>query len=136
LTMNRFVWAFKLGGTVAQRPAPPPPPTTIGWTGQVQETTAITLGVVQNFNIVSANSQLTWADEYGIAPNRARVKAGTAVGWKNTSKLVHTIAARDGSWTTGAIQPGATGTAAVMKPGTYEYTCKDHPWSVGQLIVE
>jgi len=134
--MNRSVWAFKLGGTVAPRPAPPAPPTVIGWTGQVQNTSAITLGVVQTFNIVSANRQLTWADDYGIAPTRARTTAGTAVTWKNTSTVVHTIVARDGSWTTGAIQPGATGAATVTKTGTYEYTCKDHPWSVGQLIVE
>jgi plastocyanin len=71
-----------------------------------------------------------------VLPARARVAAGMTVTWTNTSKLPHTIAARDGSWTTGAIQPGATGSATIAKPGTYEYICKDHPWSIGQLTIE
>ena len=47
-----------------------------------------------------------------------------------------TIASRDGSWTTGVIAPGASATVSVSKPGTYEYICKERPWSFGQLIVE
>jgi len=56
--------------------------------------------------------------------------------WTNASKKAHTITARDGSWTTGVIQPGASGSAIITKPGTYEYICTDHTWSIGQLIVE
>jgi hypothetical protein len=48
----------------------------------------------------------------------------------------HTIAARDGSWTTGPIRPGESATVTVTKPGEYEYVCSDHLWSMGQLIVE
>lgn len=136
LTMNRVVWAFKLGGTVPQRPAPPAPPTSIAWGGVVQDGAAITLGTERTFNIASANRRVTWADAYAVSPARARVAPGTAVTWTNSSKVSHTIVARDGSWTTGAIQPGAFGSATIAKPGTYEYICKDHPWSIGQLIVE
>src|SRR5262249_11620022 len=134
--MTRVVWAFKLNGAVPQRPAPPPPPTTIAWTGRVDDTAAINLGVVNPFNIASANRQFTWTNEYAIAPARARTKTGSVVTWTNTTGLPHTMAARDGSWTTGVIQPGASGTATINRPGTYEYICKDHPWSIGQLLVE
>ena len=72
------------------------------------ETSAITLGTVSNFNIASANKQVTWADDYGLSPTRVRTKAGTVVTFKNSSKKPHTIAARDGSWSTGVIQPGAS----------------------------
>jgi plastocyanin len=75
-------------------------------------------------------------DAYGIAPARASLTAGTEVSWRNDSTLTHTIAARDGSWTTGEIRPGTTGSAVVMQAGTYEYVCTDHPWTMGQLIVE
>ena len=136
LTMNHVVWAFKLGGTLPARPAPAAPPTAIAWGGQVVETSAIALGTVSNFNIASANKKVTWADDYGLSPTRARTKAGTVVTFKNSSTKPHTIAARDGSWSTGVIQPGASGSATVMKPGTYEYICTAHPWSIGQLIVE
>ncbi len=136
LTMNRSVWAFKLGGTVPPRTAPPAPPTTIAWTGTVQDSAAVTLGNVRNFTIASADRRVAWVDEYAVVPARARVAAATVVTWTNTSKMAHTIAARDGSWTTGIIQPGASGTAKISKPGTYEYICTEHPWSIGQLIVE
>jgi plastocyanin len=136
LTMNRSVWAFKLGGTVPARPAPPTPPTTIAWSGTVQDGATITLGSVRNFTIASADRRIVWADDYAVAPPRSRVTAGTVVTWTNTSKTAHTIAARDGSWTTGLIQPGGSGTARITKPGSYEYICTDHPWSIAQLIVE
>jgi len=136
LTMNRTVWSFKLGGTVPPRPAPPAPLTSIVWGGPVQEISVVTLGTVSNFNIVSANRQVTWADDYGVTPTRVRAKAGAALSWKNASMRPHTIVARDGSWTTGVIQPGATGSVTIPKAGTYEYICQDHPWSIGQLILE
>ena len=136
LTMNRSVWAFKLGGTVAQRAAPQAPPTAIAWTGPVENTAAVSLGTERVFNIASANKRVIWADDYGLTPARIRVAARTAVTWTNTSKQRHTITARDGSWTTGVIEPGASGAASITRPGTYEYICKDHPWSMGQIIVE
>jgi alcohol dehydrogenase (cytochrome c) len=135
LTMNRVVWAFRLGGTVPPRPAPPAPPTSIAWTGAVQNSGAIALGTTRTFTIASAMRQVTWSDDYGIAPARMSVQAGTAITWRNDSTMPHTIAARDGSWTTGPIQPGATGSGTVKVAGTYEYICTDHPWTMGQLVV-
>jgi len=136
LTMNRSVWAFKLGGSVAQRAAPPAPPTTIGWTGPVENFAAVALGTERVFNIASANKRVVWADDYGLSPARIHVSPQTTVTWTNASKQKHTIAARDGSWTTGVIEPGASGSASLARPGIYEYICKDHPWSMGQIIVE
>ncbi|HUK33505.1 MAG TPA: PQQ-binding-like beta-propeller repeat protein, partial [Vicinamibacterales bacterium] len=57
LAMNHRVWAFKLGGTVPQLPAPTPPPTSIPWEGRVAEAAAdatIQLGTVQAYNVVTA----------------------------------------------------------------------------------
>jgi alcohol dehydrogenase (cytochrome c) len=136
LTMNRVVWAFKLGGTVPQRPAPPAPPSSIAWGGVLQDTAAIALGNVRTFNIASAGRKLTWADDHAVVPARARVLSGAVVTWTNTTKQAHRLAARDGSWATGRIEPGTSGTVTIPKPGTYEYICTDHPWSIGQLIVE
>jgi quinohemoprotein ethanol dehydrogenase len=136
LTMNRTVWAFKLGGTVAPRHPPPAPPTVIQWGGPVRDTTAVELGTVSSFNIASANRQLTWADDYGLSPSRVRTATGATVTWRNTSKKPHTLTARDGSWSTGTIEPGSSGTATITKAGTYEYICKEHPWTIGQLIID
>ena len=49
--------------------------------------------------------------------------------------MVHTIAAEDGSWTTGPLNPIQVGVVKFDKPGTYAYFCKDHPWAKAQLLV-
>jgi PQQ-dependent dehydrogenase (methanol/ethanol family) len=136
LAMNRVVWAFKLGGLLPPRPASEPPPTSIAWGGTIQDGAAIALGATRPYNIVSADRRVNWTDDHAVVPARARVGVGTRVTWTNTSRLPHTITARDGSWTTGLIQPGAAGSATIARPGTYEYICKDHPWSIGQLTVQ
>jgi plastocyanin len=136
VVMNRAVWAFKLGGTVPPRPAPVAPPTTIAWTDRIEDRSSINIGAVTTFDIESANRKVTWVNEFGLSPLRARTKAGAAVTFTNTTKGTHAIAARDGSWTTGAIQPGASGSVTIARAGVYEYVCTDHPWSIGQLIIE
>jgi alcohol dehydrogenase (cytochrome c) len=133
---NSHVWAFKLDGPVGPRPAPTPPPTVTGWEGPIREATTITLGAENVFNVRNASRQERWTDPFAVAPSRARVAAGASVTFSNTSTVVHTIAARDGSWTTGPIQPGASASITLEKPGTFEYRCTDHPFSIGQLIVE
>ena len=65
-----------------------------------------------------------------------KVKVGTSVTFRNTTTTPRTIAARDGSWATSTIAPGAAATVTVPKAGNYEYICKERPWSYGQLIVE
>jgi alcohol dehydrogenase (cytochrome c) len=139
LTMNHRVWSFKLGGGIAALPALAPPPTTIQWEGRVEEAATnptIQLGTVQNYNVVTAGRREEWRNEDGIATPRVKVKAGATVTFKNMTKTPRTMAARDGSWTTSLIEPGASASVTIARAGTYEYVCKERPWSFGQLIVE
>ncbi|MEO8259331.1 MAG: PQQ-binding-like beta-propeller repeat protein [Acidobacteriota bacterium] len=136
LANNRAVWAFKVGGTLPPRPAPVPPATTREWAGRIEDGAPIQLGTVRTFTIISANKKIDWADDHGLSPSRVRAKVGTPVTFTNSSTISHSIAARDGSWKTTAIKPGESGTVTVTRPGTYEYICTDHPWTIGQLIVE
>jgi alcohol dehydrogenase (cytochrome c) len=139
LTMNHRVWSFKLGGNVAPLPASPAPPTSIQWEGRIEDAAAdptIQLGTVQTFNVVSAGRREEWRNEDGIATPRVKVKIGATVTFSNTTKTPRTIAARDGSWTTRVIAPGTSASVTMAKAGTYEYVCKERPWSFGQLIVE
>ena len=71
-----------------------------------------------------------------MAPLRAKVTAGTKVTWTNQGKIAHDATAMDGSWTTGDIAPGATGSYTFTKAGTYDYTSKAEPWLHGQITVE
>jgi len=133
--MGRGLWAFRLSGSMTPRPAALPPPSEWPFSGLVEElsndgTAEIALAVTLEFRAEHAQ------DEYAIKPARARVKMGTTVKWLNHGIVTHTVAARDGSWSTGPIRPGQTGSVTFDKPGTYVYICKDHPWSLTQLIVE
>jgi plastocyanin len=65
-----------------------------------------------------------------------KIKAGTKITFTNISTMAHTMVARDGSWRVGPIKAGASGSVTINKAGTYEYICSDHPWTIGQLVVE
>jgi quinohemoprotein ethanol dehydrogenase len=134
--MNRHVWSFKLGGTIPERPAPPPLPITDEWEGRIDEVTTIRLGVESVNRIPNANREEEWSNPFAVVPARVRTTAGTALTFTNTTGIAHTIRARDGSWTTGTIAAGESASVRVTRPGTYEYVCEEHPWSIGQLIVE
>jgi len=129
------LWAFKLGGTVQPLPAPPPPPTESSFRGKVEATDHIQISAVLADNRAIVKT-LNYTNEYTYKPLRAKVKAGTAVTWTNAGKLPHSATALDGSWTTGEIAPGQSATVRFDKPGTYTYSCTDHPWSYAQLVVE
>lgn len=128
------VWAFKLHGQVAPVAVPRSPAMADGdFAGPIEDTDQIeTLSLEHD---AGANGNRYLNDEYAFNPYRARVKVGTRVTWLNNGRVVHTIVAQDGSWTTGALQPAQTGYVTFDKPGVYSYICKEHPWSYGQLIV-
>ena len=127
------VWAFKIGGTL-QPASAPVRPAPERFTGQVTDTAQIETSSLQRDSGFTGFRYFT--DEYAFAPYRARTKVGTQVTWRNNGRMVHTIVAEDGSWTTGPLQTAEVGAHAFDKPGTYTYICKEHPWAYGQVIVE
>ena len=132
------VWAFKLGGTLPQRPAPGAPAPSLAlqddFAGTIVDTANIETATLARDMGLSGSHYI--ADEYEFNPYRARVKAGTKVSWRNNGTLTHTIVALDGSWTTGPLQPLDIGTVTFDKPGTYTYITKEYPWVYGEIIVE
>jgi len=126
------VWAFKLGGAIP--PAAKQAASGRGNVGAISETERIETSSLVRDNGV--NGQRYASDEYAFNPIRARIKEGSEVSWINNGRLIHTIVAQDGSWTTGSIKPGQQASVRFDKAGTYLYNCKEHPWSIGQLIVE
>lgn len=129
------LWAFKLGGTVAPLPAPVPPPTVTNFRGKVESTDQVAMSAAFD-DTRGMNKVLHYTNEYAFKPMRVKVKAGMKITWTNNGKLPHDATALDGSWSTGEIGPGGMGTVMFDRPGTYTYTCKDHPWSYGQVVVE
>jgi quinohemoprotein ethanol dehydrogenase len=126
------VWAFKLGGTLPQRPAPSIAPPQ-DFSGAITDTANIQTASLGQDNGISGLHYIT--DEYAFNPYRTRVTVGTTVYWKNNGTLVHTIEAADGSWSTPPLHPLDIGSVTFNKPGTYVYHCKEYPWAYGEVIV-
>jgi plastocyanin len=56
------------------------------------------------------------------------VQAGQSVAWANIGAQPHTATATDGSFDTGIVAPGATGSLQFDAPGVFAYLCSPHPW--------
>ena len=70
-------------------------------------------------------------------PGGPRVTAGRLARFhQTTARWPHTIAARDGSWSTGTLPPTLTGYVTFDEPGMFLYDCTDHPWAIGEITVE
>jgi PQQ-dependent dehydrogenase (methanol/ethanol family) len=142
--MGKGLWAFKLGGELPPRQAPPPPPRIFGFSGLVRQLAddgsgEISMGALRsgvgNGEDFFGNGQEHFIDEYAFVPSRAAIRAGSTFKWTNLSVERHTIEASDGSWTSGSVPPGQSVSISIARAGTYEYFCKDHPWTKGQLTV-
>jgi glucose dehydrogenase len=134
LPASGSLWAFKLGGTVQPMPAPAPPKTETTMGGRINSTDKVTFG--GEISDTGLEFVRKTYDEHALLPLRVKVPAGTAVTWSNQGKVPHDATAMDGSWTTGDIAPGATGSFTFAKAGTYDYTSKSEPWVHAQVVVE
>lgn len=131
------VWAFKLGGRLPQVPAPPLPPVvqTFEGRGVIARTNQIVIDFAER-DKDTIRPPAFRIDEYEtFEPRRVEVSTGTRITWKNTGHEPHTISVRAQSWTTGAIKPDATGSIQFDVPGTYVFTCDNHPWQQGEITV-
>jgi quinohemoprotein ethanol dehydrogenase len=125
------VWAFALDGKIPQSP-PPPPPDSEEFRGAIVDAQEVeTMTMLQT----PSNGHRYFMDEYAFNPFRVRIPAGSSVTFINNGQLAHTIAAVDGSWTTGTLGPTEIKSVPFTNPGSYLYTSKEFPWSYGQIIV-
>lgn len=71
-------------------------------------------------------------------PRSVTVPLGTTVTWLNTGRNWHSVAAYDGSFESGKIQPGERFTVPFTQPGTFTYLCKHHGLQgmIGSITVE
>ena len=75
-------------------------------------------------------------DEHAFNPVRARVTVGARVRFVNNGEIAHTVAARNGSWTSGTLEPAMSDYVAFEETGTFLYHCTDHPWAIGEITVD
>ena len=68
-------------------------------------------------------------------PNPSTVTANSKVTWNNKDIAPHTATATDGSFDTGIMNVGSSGSAIVRAQGGVPYHCTIHPWMNGMLQV-
>ena len=98
----------------------------------IAPSSAETIGPSVSISIVDApRPQPKW----GYAPHTRQVPLGSWVTWTNNGGDAHTVTADDGSFDSGDLEPSDGFSWYFDTPGTYTYTCADHPWMTGMIIV-
>ena len=131
VAMGSELWAFKLGGTLPEKDAPP----TGGRRSAGREVDEImTSSLVRS---PERGVGLRYAvDEHAFSPAHARVKLGSRLRFVNSGREAHTVTALDRSWSTGTLNMAESGSVRLDQPGAYTYHCENHPWAMGQITVE
>jgi plastocyanin len=70
-----------------------------------------------------------------FVPATLQVRRGERIVWTNQDLVPHTVTARDGSFDSHAIAPGATWSLVAAKTGAVDYACLYHPTMVAHLVV-
>ena len=89
------------------------------------------LGLLACFTSVGAAAKpvvhTVTIDGARFTPSELTVKAGDTIVWVNKDILAHTATAKDGSFDSKVLQPGASWRMVVKKRGEFAYTCSFHP---------
>jgi glucose dehydrogenase/plastocyanin len=133
-----FLWAFKLGGTVPEAPAPTPP------SKRQPITAAAVEGSVVNNTVVLAR---TWSNgavgnsesssQNAMAPQHLRVPVGTTVRFLNHPENTMTHCATqffEGLFNT-SLGPGQSFEYTFTEAGEYFYNNCTFPQSTGKIVV-
>ena len=138
IAMGRELWAFNLGGSVAARGEVPADPwADLPPSGPApRRTEAIETATLLENPSWSVGGRRYAVDEHAFNPVRALVTVGASVRFVNNGEMSHTVAARDGSWSTGPLRPATWEVVTFDEPGTFVYHCTEHPWMIGEITVE
>jgi plastocyanin len=72
---------------------------------------------------------------YAFSPASLSVASGTTVTWTNNDAVPHTATAKDGSFDSGNLPPGATFSHTFTAAGSIDYDCQYHAGMKGTIVV-
>jgi LPXTG-motif cell wall-anchored protein len=84
----------------------------------------------------AASSASVTISDFKFTPDTVTVNEGDTVTWTNDGPSVHTATAEDGSFDTGALNKGESGSATFTQAGTISYICSPHPFMHGKVVVQ
>ena len=73
--------------------------------------------------------------DFAFHPGATTVHVGDTVTWTNSGKQPHTATANNGSFNTGILQTGQSGSHTFTQAGTFSYVCSFHPFMHGTVVV-
>jgi plastocyanin len=74
--------------------------------------------------------------EFKYGPPTLSVPLGTTVTWVNHDEEPHTVTSATGAFSSAGLVNDDTFVQTFMKPGTYQYFCKIHPYMKGTVVVK
>ena len=138
IPMGGELWAFTLDGTVPERGVPGSEPSADDdprFAPPPRETDSIETATLVENPFWAIGGKRNAIDEHTFNPTYARVTVGARVQFLNNGAMSHTVAARNGSWSTGTLQPATWRHVTFDQASTFLYHCTDHPWAIGEITV-
>ena len=74
--------------------------------------------------------------EFKFAPPALTVPLGTTVTWVNQDEETHTVTSTTGTFGSAGLSNKDMFSQTFVKPGTYEYQCRLHPYMKATVIVK
>jgi plastocyanin len=72
---------------------------------------------------------------FAFSPGTINVKTGDSVTWTNQDSAPHTATGSGGSFNTGTLKKGQSGSHTFSKAGSFPYICAIHPNMKGTVVV-
>jgi outer membrane protein assembly factor BamB len=134
------LWAFKLGGKVAQAAAPTPPPLRQPITSTPVEGSVVkdTVNIGRIWSSASGLSTTESVAQDAMAPQTLRVPAGTTVTFVNPAGNVQphcVMQFYEGLFSSPPLNPGQSFAYKFLKAGEYFYNDCTSPQTTGKIIV-
>jgi LPXTG-motif cell wall-anchored protein len=85
--------------------------------------------------IAAASGSVTIAD-FSFTPGTITINQGDTVTWNNNGPTPHSAKANDGSFDTGILKKGQSGSHTFDKAGTFSYFCQPHPFMKATVVVK
>jgi plastocyanin len=85
--------------------------------------------------VTAASSSGVTIKNFKFSPGTSSVHVGDTITWTNQDVAPHTATAKDGSFDTGTITRGKSGSHTFTKKGTFPYICSIHPSMHGTVTV-
>jgi amicyanin len=85
--------------------------------------------------LAAASGSVTIAD-FSFTPSSISINQGDTVTWNNNGPTPHSATANDGSFDTGILRKGQSGSHTFNEAGTYSYICTPHPYMKGTVVVQ